>query len=425
MSKFLIIANPSPAHMYPLYPIVSELVNSGHSVKWISGWAYKEKVEKTGAEYIQMHPKYDRGTTELYDFFPELKKLKGAAMIKFYYKNWMLSPVKYYVHQIEEVLADFKADAIIGDTFRLYSVFVTERGGPPFVMFNVLPMLYPSKDAPPQGMGMLPANSFFSKIKESMLRFVVYKMIFRSSQKFCNQIRADLGLPKYKELFVKEGCDRSAIIMQPTVPSFEYYPKSKLPENIRFIGPVLIKPDQNFVPPAWWGKITSTDKRVILVNQGTIAKNIDNLIKPSIEALKNEDVIVVAVSVKEDQLSNLPNNVFTSEFIPFGNLFPYVDVMITNGGHGGVQNALAHGIPIIIAGKSEDKMEVSARVEYSQTGINLKSSNPTPENILKAFKEINSNPIYRNNAKKHQIEAKKYNAPKMAVELLEDLVIKQ
>ena len=424
MSKFLIITNPSPGHMYPLYPIASELVKSGHTVKWISGWAFKEKVENTGAEYIQMHPKFDRGKTELYDFFPELKKLKGIAMIEFYYKNWLLRPVKYYVEQIEDILKDFHADAIIGDTFRMYAVFVTERVGPPFAMINVLPLMYPSKDVPPVGMGILPGSSFFSKVKESTLRFIVYKIIYRSSKKYCNKIRSDLGLPKYKRFFILEGCDRSALLIQPTVPSFEYYPRPKLPKTAHFIGPIIVEPDPNFVPPDWWGKVISGDKKVILINQGTIAKTIDHLIVPSIEALKNEDVIVVAVPVKKNQLDDLPPNTFVDEFIPFGNLLPYVDVVITNGGCGGVQNVLAHGIPLIIAGATEDKMEVSARVKYSQTGINLKTSNPTPVKILEAVKQVLSNPIYRENAEKFRDESKKYNAPQMAVRLLEEMVSK-
>jgi MGT family glycosyltransferase len=424
MSNFLFIINPSVGHMNPIYPIASELVKSGHTVKWISGWAFKEKVENTGAEYIQMHPKYDRGKTDLYDFFPELKKLKGIAMLKFYSKNWLLSPAKYYIKQIEDILLDYKADVIIGDTFRMYAVFVTERGGPPFAMINVFPLMYPGKDVPPQGMGMLPGSSFISKIKESILRLILYKIIYRSSQKYCNKIRSDIGLPNYKHLFILEGCDRSAVIIQPTVPSFEYYPRPKLPKNIHFIGPILVKPDPNFVPPVWWEKIISGDKKVILINQGTIAKTIDNLIAPSIEALKNEDVIVVAVPVKENQLPNLPTNAFVSEFIPFGNLLPHVDLVITNGGYGGVQNVLAHGIPLVIAGATEDKMEVSARVEYSQTGINLKTSNPTPDKILEAVKQVLSNPIYRENAEKFRDESKKYNAPQMAVKLFEEMVRK-
>ena len=423
MSKFLFITNPTNGHMYPQFPIVSELVKSGHEVKWISGSVFKEKVEKTGAQFIPMHPKYDIGKTDLYDFFPELKKINGIAMLRFYYKHWVFSPVRYYVKQIEEVLQDFHADAIIGDTFRNYAIFVTERGGPPFAMINVFPMLYPSKDLPPQGIGMLPGKSFMSKIKERILRFVFYKIIYRSTQKYCNLIRAELGLPKYKRFFHLEGWEKPSIVLQPTISNLEF-PITDLPSTVHFIGPILVKPDPNFVPPPWWDKIISKDKKVILINQGTIAKTIDNLIKPSIEALKNEDVIVVAVPVKKNQLNDLPPNAFVDEFIPFGNLLPYVDLVITNGGYGGVQNALAHGIPLIIAGQTEDKMEVSARVEYAQVGINLKTSNPKPEQILEAVHQIISKPTYRENAENYQRESKKYNAPQMAVRLLEGMVSK-
>lgn len=423
MSNYLIITNPSPGHMYPLYPIASELVKSGHTVKWISGWAFKEKVEKTGAQYIQMHPKFDRGKTDLYDFFPELKKLKKIAMVKFYWKNWLLFPVIYYVKQIEDILQNYKADAIIGDIFRNWAVFVTERGGPPFAMINVLPLIYPNNDIPPVGIGMLPGKSIFSKIKESLLRFVIYKIVYRSNQNYCNKIRSELGLPKYKRFFVSEGWERSNIVLQPTIPSFEY-PRTKLPSVVHFIGPILTPPDPHFTPPPWWNKIIKGDKKVILINQGTVAKSIDNLIKPSIKALENEDVWVIAVPVIKGQLNSIPSNAYVDEFVPFGNLLPFVDLVITNGGHGGVQNALAHGIPLVLAGTSEDKMEVSARVEYGQTGINLKTSNPTPEEILKAVHQVFSNPLYRKNAENFQSESKKYNAPQMAVSLLEEMVDK-
>ena len=36
--------------------------------------------------------------------------------------------------------------------------------------------------------------------------------------------------------------------------------------------------------------------------------------------------------------------------------------MVTNGGYGGVQQALANGVPLVVAGDSEDKPEVAARV---------------------------------------------------------------
>jgi hypothetical protein len=42
--------------------------------------------------------------------------------------------------------------------------------------------------------------------------------------------------------------------------------------------------------------------------------------------------------------------------------------MVTNGGYGGVQQALANGVPLVVAGDSEDKPEVAARVRWSGTG---------------------------------------------------------
>ncbi len=422
MGKFLVITNPSDGHVTPLIPIVRALVKSGHTVKWINGRAFKEKVEISGAEFILMHQKYDRGKTDLYDFFPKLKRLKGVLMLWYYFKHWVFDPVLFYVRQIEDVLKEFKADAIIGDSFRNWALFVTERGGPPFVMVNVFPLVYPSSYLPPQGLGMLPGKSFVSKLKDSLLRLMVYKIGSRPLQNHCNQIRNQFKLPPYKNFFQKEGWDRSAIVMQPTVPQFEYA-LPDLPQHVYFIGPIQLSVDSNFTPPEWWPKIISGEKKVILINQGTIAKNINNLIKPAIEALRDEDVYVIAVPLSDGQFNSIPSNTFTSTFIPFANLLPYIDLMITNGGYGGVQNALSYGIPLILAGATEDKMEVSARVEFTKVGINLRKNNPTPKQIKSAVNKVFSNDTYRENAKRIQNEMAKFDAPQKAIELLESIIL--
>ena len=115
----------------------------------------------------------------------------------------------------------------------------------------------------------------------------------------------------------------------------------------------------------------------------------------------------------------------TEPYIPFGNILPHVSIMITNGGFGGTQNALAHGIPIVIAGATEDKMEVAARLENSGAGINLRKQKPSPRNIKKAVMKIFSDPSYKQRAKELQLDFAKYDAPTLAVELIEELIKKQ
>jgi UDP:flavonoid glycosyltransferase YjiC (YdhE family) len=130
----------------------------------------------------------------------------------------------------------------------------------------------------------------------------------------------------------------------------------------------------------------------------------------------------LAVPVKVGEIIDLPVNVHAEPYIPFGNLLPLVDLLITNGGFGGTQNALAHGIPVIIAGATEDKMEVAARVEYSGAGINLRKQKPSAADIKGAFRKIMADPSYRHKAKELQKDYAKYDAPKLAVRYIEKLI---
>jgi UDP:flavonoid glycosyltransferase YjiC (YdhE family) len=65
-----------------------------------------------------------------------------------------------------------------------------------------------------------------------------------------------------------------------------------------------------------------------------------------------------------------------------------VDVMVTNGGYGAVQRAVSAGVPLVVAGNTEDKPEVAARVAWSGAGLNLKTGTPSPATIRDAVREL-------------------------------------
>ncbi|NTU78597.1 MAG: hypothetical protein HGA45_04200 [Chloroflexales bacterium] len=117
----------------------------------------------------------------------------------------------------------------------------------------------------------------------------------------------------------------------------------------------------------------------------------------------------------------LPANVRSVPFVPFGALLPHVDVMVTNGGYGGVQFALAHGVPLVVAGMSEEKPEIAARVAWSGAGINLKTRRPTPRQIRAAVRTALTDPRYRRSAERIRDDYARHNAPEAAGELLEQL----
>ncbi len=418
MSKILVLTVPAEGHFNPFVPIITGLVKRGHEVVCFAGSAFRHRVEKTGATFRPPPPKWDFGETEIYDFFPELRKKKGLAQLTYYFKHVMFDPVPDILSTLKNELENFHADVMISDTFMIVGSWIKELDKTPCVRISVVPLNMPGKNIPPFGFGLLPGKSFLSRWRNNLIKWIFQEFIIKDVLKYGNKIRKQAGLP-VKTLFTKVY-DGSDLILHTSTPAFEY-PRDKYPPNFRFIGPIIIPPVKDYEKPAWWPEIEK-GLPVVLINQGTVAKNYNDLIIPSISGLKDEQMVVLAVPVAKGELTNLPENAYTEPYIPFGNLLPHVDVFITNGGFGGTQNALAHGIPVIIAGATEDKMEVSARVEYAGAGINLRKHKPSPGDIRKAVRKILSDPSYRERARELQNDFAKFDAPELAVRWIEEFI---
>jgi UDP:flavonoid glycosyltransferase YjiC (YdhE family) len=122
---------------------------------------------------------------------------------------------------------------------------------------------------------------------------------------------------------------------------------------------------------------------------------------PSITGLASSDVLVVVSTGGRPRTAlpaELPANVRVAEYLPYDRLLPLVDVMVTNGGYGGVQQALAHGTPLVVAGQTEDKVEVSARVGWSGVGVNLKTNAPTAAQVAGAVERVLTDASFRSRA---------------------------
>ena len=422
MARFLIMTDMAVGHVMPTMPIAKKLVERGHEVVWITGRKYKEKVESTGARFHPLPKEIDLGEMEYYDFYPEVKELKGLAQIKWYVKHVDLDPCARKIETINTILTDFPADVFVGDQEAFALGFAGEMiEGQVGATISLLPLSLPSRDTAPFGLGLLPGRNLITKTRNRLLNFLTYRVLLRDVTRYANNIRRELWLEPLNGHFMSAMWQIPSLVMHISTPAFEYT-RSDQPEHFHFIGPILPEPDDRFQLPLWWSDLNGSEP-VVLVNQGTIAMNLDDLIVPTIKGLKDQQMLVVAVPAKQGELGELPANVRAEPFIPFGHLLPHVNVMVTNGGYGGTQMALAHGIPLVVAGETEDKMEVAARVEWAGAGINLRKQRPSPEKVRDAVKEVLVNPVYRENARRIQSDFAKYDAPTRAAELLEALAI--
>jgi len=94
----------------------------------------------------------------------------------------------------------------------------------------------------------------------------------------------------------------------------------------------------------------------------------------------------------------IPSNARLASYLPFEWMLPKVDVLVTNGGYGSVNQAMSFGIPLVTAGLTEDKADVNARVAWSGVGIDLATNEPTPQPLRDAIRTVLDKPNYRSRA---------------------------
>ncbi|HTF63681.1 MAG TPA: nucleotide disphospho-sugar-binding domain-containing protein, partial [Edaphobacter sp.] len=119
---------------------------------------------------------------------------------------------------------------------------------------------------------------------------------------------------------------------------------------------------------------------------------------------------------------DIPANARVTAFLPYEYVLPKVDLLITNGGYGTVNMALAHGIPIVSAGLTEDKEEVSANVQWSGAGIDLRTNQANPEIVRSAARQILDSSAYRNRASELAEEFAQHDTQGELLDLLEACV---
>jgi hypothetical protein len=116
------------------------------------------------------------------------------------------------------------------------------------------------------------------------------------------------------------------------------------------------------------------------VTRGAVAnRDLGQLIEPVLRALADTDALVVATTGRDDAvLGDVPANARVAAFVPYSALLPRASALVTNGGYGASLQALAHGVPLVIAGQSEDKAEVAARLAWTGAALNLATDAPRP-----------------------------------------------
>jgi MGT family glycosyltransferase len=407
MARYLLASTPVHGHVAPMTNIAAALVRAGHHVRFLTGAHFREAVEATGGLHVALPAAVDYDARDIDAAFPGRTTRSGLRKLTFDVQHAFIEPVRAQAEALRAMLDAEPVDAILAETtfFGVLPLLADPRPRPAVVSIGITVLPLQSRDTAPFGLGLPPSTSAAGRARNWLLNLLVRRVVFGPNQRRLNRTLRDMDLPDSAAFFFDwpRLADR---FLQLSVPGFEY-PRSDLPAQVRFVGPPPAHDAiRNQTPPPWWPELLAArhcGRPVVHVTQGTVdTSDLTRLIGPTLRALADEDVFVVVTTGGRDPAhipGGLPANARAATYVPYADLLPHLDLAITNGGFGGAQLLLTHGIPLIVAGDTEDKPEVAGRVAASGAGINLRTGTPSAPALAAAVEAILHDPTYRRQAR--------------------------
>ncbi|MEM7028722.1 MAG: glycosyltransferase [Chloroflexota bacterium] len=420
--RILIGTTPLPGHVNPFTTLAKALLGAGHEVLWYTGHSFADQVTALGATFLPFDQALEYDTQALNTIFPKRRQYQGLDHIKFDLRKIFIDNLEGQTVDLLALCRDHQPDVVLSDTGLLGAIATCSHLQLPLAICNVTALMVSDPTIAPFGFGRLPNNSYLGRLQNRFLYWFCETFVLADIHQAVNEILTALRMSPLNYALFDVPIYMPDLFLQPTTPRFEY-PRSNLPNACHFIGPIFPTFPSPFDPPAWWPELT-TNRPVVLVTQGTMTTEPQQLILPTIQALANEDVLVIVTTANRavSELGPLPSNVRAEPFIPYNRLLPQLDLIVTNGGYGTVQMALAHGVPLVVAGKTEEKAEIGARVTWAEVGLDLKTNYPKPRQIRRAVSHILNAPKYKRNAQYVACDMAGYDAPQQTVALIEQLV---
>lgn len=401
MARVLVTSMPFAGHVGPMSAVAGELTRRGHQVVAYSGAKYRDRFAAVGAGWLPWTRARDFDDANLAATFPEVGDGKGLRGAKANGEQVLFGTAPDQAADIIDAARREPYDLIVADHLGFGAALAGEALGVRWASVAVTPLSVSSRHLPPPGTPLFPATGPVGRLRDAALRAVARVAYRRLVDPQINRVRATVGLGPGRAGAALDNFLSPYLVLAQGVPGLEFS-RPDLPAHIRFVGRLArpAPPDTAHHLPEWWPELAAAraaGRPVVHVTQGTLDLDLADLLRPTITGLADREPLVVATTGGADPgvLGPLPGNARVAPFLPHDLLLPLVDVMVTNGGWGGVLGAVQAGVPLVVAGGSLDKPEVARRVAWSGTGLDLRTGTPGPARVRRAVHRVLGEPRFR------------------------------
>jgi zeaxanthin glucosyltransferase len=352
VTKFLFVVPPLAGHLNPAVAVHHALVALGHEVAWVGPEGRLRPLVGPDTTVYPTGMRPYRGQLD-----------RGMAAVKSLWTGFVLPYAKFTLSTVETAVCGFAPDLVVVDQHAPAGVLAAHRQGLPWAT------LVPQSMELTRPLRVLPTVDGWVDAQ-------------------LNGLWTSAGLPARE--YVDPRWSPWLVLAFTTAALTGGYP---LPEQVALVGPALgARPGPDF---PW--TFLAEDRRTVLVTVGTLAVDVaTDFYARAVAALRPMgDTVRAVIVAPPEQVPDPPGHVLVVPAVPMLDLLPHLDAVVCHGGLNTVCEALAFGVPLVVAPIRHDQPTNAAQVESAGCGIRVNVDRVSPERLRAAVTSVLDEPSYR------------------------------
>lgn len=362
MSRFLFVVPPLAGHVNPTVAVGRTLAARGHEVAWTGPREVVADLLPPDAPFLPIDEPLPAGVRAVVR--SEVDHLRGVAAVRHLVAEFLLPLAETMLPGVRAAVAGFGPDTLVVDQQALAGTAVAETLGLAWATSaTTSATLHDGLEALPR------LKAWADGLQRDFLR----------SAGVADQVAATMDIRFSPQLVLVFSTE--ALVG-----------RSDLPGHYAFVGPSIgERTDDTSFDWDW----LDPDRPAVLVSLGTLNRhNGAPFFRKAVEALADLDVRGVVVA-PPDLVEAAAPDVLVVPRVPQLALMPRLDAVVCHGGHNTVCEALAHGVPLVVAPIRDDQPTIADQVVRAGAGVRVKFGRVTADGLRGAVEAVLGDPAVR------------------------------
>jgi len=360
VARFLIVVLPITAHLWPAVAIGDALAARGHDVAMCGP---ESDLRPLVGPDVTIYPTGKR-------FYRAYKEVGMAGPVRELWDDYLIPLNRFIQDPVDRAVAEYQPDVVLADQYALAGAVAAHKYG---VRWATLCL---------GALDLTPSQEYLG------LQDWVRSKVRLAWEMAC--------LPPDDGIDLRFSPD---LVIATTVRALTG--TAAIPEHCVLVGAALgsRRTDPSFSWD-WWDPA----RRHVLVTAGTLSGHlVHGYVARMLAALALEPLasrVQVVLNFDPDAMPDPPSHVLVAPKVPVLDLMPRLDAVICQAGQSTVNEALVHGVPMVVAPIRLAELVVAAQVTRAGAGVAVSFLESTPAQLAAAVTAVLDEPGYRAHARR-------------------------